>query len=267
MSMISENQWRERIGLNRKDSFLYGPHFTLIELLVVIAIIAILAAMLLPSLNKAREKAKSISCVSNLKQVGLAMQSYINDYNGYFQHYHGGFKYSRDLSGIPRLSPYLGGPSLEEIIQKNLDDAKIPKVFFCPSRNIPADAVRGQYTYGIVFSNASDHNLHKIFRNPTVPLEKSQGLGDRKVNLSNIIFAADVYSGTSHHLNNALFERFDERYGNIHTIHGTANLLFGDSHVEGNAFQKIYKSDHIFIVRNDEGYKVNSMFHHNSYIH
>ena len=65
--------------------------FTLIELLVVIAIIAVLIALLLPALASAREKARRIACLNNLKQIGLALASYTGDYAGYLPGWPGWF--------------------------------------------------------------------------------------------------------------------------------------------------------------------------------
>ena len=72
----------ERMGINmvnRKKSYV----FTLIELLVVIAIIAILAGMLLPALNNAREKARGVDCMNLTKQISMATLMYRNQYDGW----------------------------------------------------------------------------------------------------------------------------------------------------------------------------------------
>jgi len=114
--------------------------FTLIELLVVIAIIGILAAMLLPALNSARDRGKTALCVSNLKQVGIAITMYADDNGDYYPP--GWIDGVSDWSLT--IAPYVAKSAAT---YQNLGSVTTSAAFTCPSVRAPGgDVTRTSYS-------------------------------------------------------------------------------------------------------------------------
>ena len=117
-------------GIIRAGKAKRNLSFTLIELLVVIAIIAILAAMLLPSLNKARESARNVACINNLKQLGMGMAVYLSDSKECFPRAETPAPAGDPCTWASNLYSYIGGSPVPGLyFQKKL------KIIECPSDN------------------------------------------------------------------------------------------------------------------------------------
>ena len=198
-----------------KNSF-WRQAFTLIELLVVIAIIAILAALLLPSLSAAKSTAKSITCKSNLRQIGFAAASYESSY---------------DILYNPSFAPYANtasGNSWDYILvakEKALSD----KMLKCPCD--PSEIYFNTYMPRTYLANAPC--------NSNIP-DAASPLGKK---LSNIISPSQkIIHFCSYSTGNSSFYSYDmnislngsSKHYNISSfLHGSyANTLFCDGHVQ-----------------------------------
>ncbi|HUL51348.1 MAG TPA: DUF1559 domain-containing protein [Candidatus Nitrosotalea sp.] len=161
--------------MRRSQSSLDG--FTLVELLVVISVVAILGALLLPALASAREKSRRAACLSNLRQVGIAIHNYAGDNDGKIPYGPKAPPFTSPTDFYPStgaptslISLFSGAPvGLGLLLQLHLADQ--PKVLFCPGSDQALDAHTELARVGVGQAQSSYYYRHggntRLFDDPT----------------------------------------------------------------------------------------------------
>lgn len=193
--------------------------FTLIELLVVIAIIAILAALLLPALNKARARGRDVSCSGNLRQIALALQSYTNDNHGFVMAYTENFWNYRKWQTA--LMPYLySGVKLSTSNGDTYVVDGIPRpIFRCPAQPQEPTEESLRSNYGVnkyVFAQTGGGCNQQVWR-IKVPSRRMMVMDRQTV-------PADI--GTNTGINDC------SQLGKRHSSNSGPNISFADGHLE-----------------------------------
>jgi prepilin-type N-terminal cleavage/methylation domain-containing protein len=209
--------------------------FTLIELLVVIAIIAILAAMLLPALAAAKRRAQRISCVSSLKQIGIAFQLYAND------HPYNPFPGSTYVYSSQNTTVATFAPQMPLAIMSNT--LTTPKLIFCPSDTATRSAATNwsqlvNANTGAPYDTVTNYQSYFVGGDGLVTEPKSIFAGDRNIcynpstggwfDMDATIAEDGVFADCKGNLPGA-FSTWAWDPNNMHQ--GVGNLLFGEGSV------------------------------------